>query len=525
MAVNRDRYSGILLHPTSFPSPYGIGDFGKSAYEFIDFLVQSGQSLWQILPLGPTGFGDSPYQSFSAFAGQPLLISPDYLLNMGLLTNEDLSLVPPCLDAKVDYGVIIPIKHQLLKQAHKHFTQCNDERLKDAYATFCRNEKYWLNDYALFMAGKDYHNGRSWLTWEDSLRDPDEDKKNEWTVKLGQNVDYYKFIQFIFFYQWEKLKAYATKRGIKIIGDIPIFVSLDSADVWANRQLFQLDSLGYPTAVSGVPPDYFSETGQLWGNPLYNWEYHKKTGFAWWLKRIANQLHMTDFFRIDHFRGFEAYYAIPFGDKTAENGRWEKGPGATLFHAIEKTFGPDLPIWAEDLGIITEEVEHLRDTFGLPGMKVLQFAFSDIEDNEMLPHHFKTQNCICYTGTHDNATTLGWYSEATPLQQDKVRRYMNTDGATVHIDFIRTAMSSIAKYCVFPLQDLCGFGNDCRMNIPSVPDGNWQFRYRKDQLDDGLATFLRTMTELYGRCEPIKIPNDFIIPDKTIRNPVKEELK
>lgn len=498
MAIT-ERYSGILVHPTSFPSPYGIGDFGQGAYDFVDFLKKSGQKLWQILPLGPTGFGDSPYQAFSAFAGQPLLISPDKLADMELLLPEDLADLPVFNRDSVDYGYIIPYKTMLLKKACARFVEQNDPQLMSEYTSFCRSNAEWLDDYALFMAGKDFHGGRSWLEWEDDLRDPDEESKAKWRQKLAESIVYYKFIQFIFFRQWKELKAYAAKAGIRIIGDIPIFVSLDSADVWTNRKLFQLDSKGYPTVVAGVPPDCFSATGQLWGNPLYDWEYHKSTGYEWWIKRIENQLTQVDFIRIDHFRGFEAYFAIPADSDTAISGTWQKGPDADLFHAICEKLGDDLPIWAEDLGIITDEVEALRDGFDLPGMKVLQFAFTDPEDNDLLPHHFATSNCICYTGTHDNETTLGWYYNAEPELQDRVRRFMNTDGHSIHWDFIRTAMSSIAKYCVFPIQDIFGFGNDCRMNTPSVPAGNWAFRYRAEYLTDSLAAHLKSLTELYGR--------------------------
>ncbi len=494
-----ERYSGILVHPTSFPSPYGIGDFGQGAYDFIDFLKKSGQKLWQILPLGPTGFGDSPYQAFSAFAGQPLLISPDRLAQMGLLLPEDLQNLPVFNRDLVDYGYIIPYKTMLLKKACERFAAQNDPVLTEEYESFCEKNASWLDDYALFMAGKDFHDGRSWLEWEDDLRDPDEAIKAKWRRKLASSIVYYKFIQFIFFRQWEDVRAYAAEAGIRIIGDIPIFVSLDSADVWNDRKLFQLDSKGYPTVVAGVPPDSFSATGQLWGNPLYDWDYHKSTGYEWWIKRIEHQLTQVDFIRIDHFRGFEAYFAIPADSKTAISGTWRKGPDADLFRAIEQKLGDNLPIWAEDLGIITDEVEALRDGFDLPGMKVLQFAFTDPLDNDLLPHHFSTSNCICYTGTHDNETTLGWYFNAEPELQDRVRRFMNTDGRSIHWDFIRTAMASIAKYCIFPIQDVFGFGNDCRMNTPSVAAGNWAFRYRPEYLTDGLAAHLKSLTELYGR--------------------------
>lgn len=504
MLTLQERFSGILVHPTSFPSPYGIGDFGPAAYDFIDFLAESGQKLWQVLPLGPTGFGDSPYQAFSAFAGQPLLISPELLINDQLLTKDDLNTLPEFDDNRVDYGYIIPFKQEILHKAHKHYTEGCNPALIPVYQLFCEKEAGWLDDYALFMAGKDAHDGRSWLEWEDELRDPTPEIKAEWSEKLSDSIDYYKFIQFLFFRQWQDIRNYARIKRVKIVGDIPIFVALDSADVWACRELFQLDSNGYPTVVAGVPPDYFSATGQLWGNPLYNWDYHAKNQFDWWVNRIAMQMRMVDYLRVDHFRGFEAYYAIPYGETTAMHGEWRKSPGEALFRQVRRRLGSRLPIWAEDLGIITKDVELLRDEFHLPGMKILQFAFSNIEDNELLPHHFTTANCICYTGTHDNSTTVGWYCELSEEHKDKIRRYLNTDARTIHLDMIRTAMSSIAKYCVFPIQDLFGLGDDCRMNTPSVPMGNWEYRYRPEQLTSELAGQLHSMTELYGRKRPIQ---------------------
>lgn len=564
------RYSGILMHPTSLPGRFGIGDFGKEAYDFIDFLEKSGQTIWQVLPFGHTGFGDSPYQAFSAFAGQPLLISPEKLLDEGLLDEQDLTEYPDINSYSVEYGEVINAKTKILKKAYESFIKdtykarrtkleriytdnarrafeksiacdmdmisedvleaadeidansiriieaedrvpdrkCEPEAVtdnlwsitKEGFEAFCEKEAYWLDDYALFMAGKEAHEGRCWLEWESDLREGIKKVKKIWSNKLSASVGYYKFIQYIFEVQWSELRAYANEKGIMLVGDMPIFVSMDSADVWSDRQLFLLESDGYPKVVAGVPPDYFSATGQLWGNPLYDWRVHKRRRFDWWIKRIEKQLEWFDFIRIDHFRGFEAYYAIPYGEENAINGKWCPGPGADLFDALKERFGEELPVWAEDLGIITPPVEKLRDDYNLPGMKVLQFAFSDEKDNNLLPHHFTTENCICYTGTHDNATTVGWYfEEADDVLRDRVRRYMNTDGRRIHMDFIRTAMASVAKYAVFPIQDLLGFGNDCRMNTPSVAGGNWTFRYRKECLTDGLAYELRAMTELYGR--------------------------
>ena len=406
------RLSGILLHPTSLPSPYGIGDLGSAAYEFVDFLAESGQHLWQILPLTHTGFGDSPYQSFSAFAGQPLLISPEHLKELGLLTAEDLADCPVCDEEHVDYGTIIPWKQALYRTAYDRFLSRQDQypELSLAFSQFINNEAYWLEDYALFMACKDANGGISWLEWDDEYRIPTPTFIAKLNVTLKESIGFYQFLQFLFFTEWQELKEYANKHEIKIIGDIPLFVSMDSADVWANKHLFKLDTRGFPTEVAGVPPDYFSATGQLWGNPQYNWDAHKEEGFTWWISRIRHQLKSIDILRIDHFRGFEAYWSIPYGEDTAINGTWIKAPGYELFTAVSKELGDDLPIIAEDLGIITDEVNALREHFHFPGMKVLQFAFDSLDEGDYLPHRFTSPDCVCYTGTHDNDTTLGWFS-------------------------------------------------------------------------------------------------------------------
>lgn len=493
------RISGILLHPTSLPSKYGIGDLGKDAYQFVDFLKKSGQHLWQVLPLTPTGFGDSPYQSFSAFAGQPLLISPDHLTELGLLTEDDLKNCPETSPDKVDYGTVIPWKFSILKKAFENYRHTSDKMLLEEYDSFYKNNRFWLDDYAMFMACKEVNDGKSWLDWDKEYQSPSPSFLSELKETLKTQLHYYKFIQFMFFKEWYALKKYANENEIKIIGDIPIFVSLDSADVWANKSLFQLDSKGYPLAVAGVPPDYFSETGQLWGNPLYDWDMHKKTGYKWWILRIQCQLDLVDYLRIDHFRGFEAYWSIPYGEETAVNGKWKYGPRESLFLAIEKALGDHLPIIAEDLGVITPEVERLRDRFHFPGMKVLQFGFESTEESSFLPHQFTTTNCVCYTGTHDNDTITGWYQTADEAARDKVRRYMNTDGSSVHLDFIRTCLGTIAAYAIFPLQDLLGIGKEGRMNCPGVASGNWEWRYRKEMLSDELAAKLLELSRLYGR--------------------------
>lgn len=493
-----ERYSGILLHPTSLPSPYGIGDFGKGAYEFVDYLVEAGQKLWQTLPLGPTGFGDSPYQSFSAFAGQRLLISPQLLVQDGLLWVEDVQDVPDFPPRQVDYGWVLDYKNQLFEKAFNRFRNGAASDLVDQYEDFCKENEEWLPDYAFFMACKDLHQGRNWLEWERELVNPTEQVRAQYEKQLSREIQYYCFLQFIFFKQWKAVKAYANEKGIRIIGDIPIFVSLDSADVWANKSMFQLDSNGYPLVVAGVPPDYFSETGQLWGNPLYDWKKHEKDDFSWWIARIKQQLKLFDILRVDHFRGFEAYWAVPYGEATAINGEWCKAPGKKLFTAIEKAFGRKIPIWAEDLGVITPEVEELRDEFAFPGMKVLQFAFEDLEDNEMMPEHH-IENGICYPGTHDNNTAIGWYQNIPMESKKKVSKYTHAGGATIHWDLIRIALESKAKYTVIPMQDVLGLDSSARMNIPGVVARNWAWRFETSQIDEFWTKYLCKLTKENGR--------------------------
>lgn len=492
------RKSGILLHPTSFPNPYGIGDLGSSAYSFIDFLERTGQQLWQVLPIGPTGYGDSPYQAFSSFAGQPLIISPEKLYEMNLLTQDDITNIPIWDNQKIDYGPVIQFKFSLLRKAFENFNKTNQQQLKFDFNDFCKKESSWLFDYALFMAIKDFHGGVIWTSWDSDIAFPIEESKNAWAKKLEEEVLFYQFIQFIFYTQWLNLKSYANSKGIEIIGDIPIFVAFDSADVWSNKHLFYLDEKGFPTIVAGVPPDYFSETGQLWGNPIYNWSVHKKENYKWWISRIDHLLRLVDILRIDHFRGFEAYWAIPYGAPNAIGGEWKKGPCKDLFYAVEKALGKNLPIIAEDLGVITPEVEELRDFFKFPGMKILQFAFEDAKDNEYLPHNYSV-NSICYTGTHDNNTTAGWYENVSEKSRDHVRRYMNTDGKDISWDFIRTCFGSVSSMAIIPLQDVLSLGSGSRMNTPGVPQGNWQFRYTPPMLSDFIADRLLKITYLYGR--------------------------
>lgn len=494
----RNRVSGILLHPTSLPSSYGIGDLGPEAYGFIDFLEKAGQHLWQTLPMTPTGFGDSPYQGFSAFAGQPLVISPELLVEDHLLDLEDLSDCPDGDERSVDYGRMIPWKNQILRRAFSRFPLATQEVL-EAYEMFLKEQRYWLEDYALYMACKDKHEGRPWIEWEKEYRRPNKSVKARMAEEFAEEVKYYYFVQFIFFRQWMALKTYANERGVRIIGDMPLFTSFDSADVWAHQGLYKLDSKGYPTVVAGVPPDYFSATGQLWGNPLYDWKAHKKEDYSWWVARVSHQLWMADYVRIDHFRGLHEYWAVPAGEETAVNGKWEPGPKEELFDAIEKALGEDLPIIAEDLGTITQEVRDLCDKFGFPGMKILQFGFEATDESSFLPHQFRTTNCVCYTGTHDNDTTKGWYETAPEYAKDKVRCYMNTDGGSIHWDFLRTCLGTIAAYAIIPLQDVLGIGKEGRMNTPGVATDNWTWRYKKSMLSDGLAEGLKRTTKLYGR--------------------------
>ena len=492
------RYSGILAHPTSFPTPYGIGDLGDCAKAFIDFLHKAGQTLWQVLPLGHTGFGNSPYQSYSSFAGQPILISPDELIKEGLLTKKDVEPIPEWESAfKVEYDKVITYKHKLFRLAFATFKKNHTHHLHSAYQQWV-NAHEWVHDYALFMALKEYHDGIPWQEWEEELCHPDETVKKIWCEKLADDVYYYCFLQFLFFRQWFALKEYANNLGISIIGDIPIFVASDSCDVWANQHLFQLAKDGYPSCVAGVPPDYFSATGQLWGNPLYDWKVHKKEGYAWWIRRVEHQLALCDYLRIDHFRGFVAYWSVPFGEETAVNGKWVKGPGKDLFRSIQNALGNELPIIAEDLGIITPEVEKLRDDFAFPGMKVLQFAFDDTKENAFLPHYYP-YNCVCYTGTHDNDTTLGWFRNIREDSKQRLLLYTRTDGHDISWDLIRLAFSSVAKMTIFPLQDIMGMDSDARMNIPGKAENNWEWRYIEELLKDDYAAGLRELSQVYGR--------------------------
>ncbi|MDX1524364.1 MAG: 4-alpha-glucanotransferase, partial [Anaerolineae bacterium] len=511
--MDNARASGILLHPTSFPGPHGIGDLGKSAYDFVDFLIEAKQSLWQVLPLGPTGYGDSPYASFSSFAGNPLLISLDRLVKSGDLPAEALADVPNFPIDSVDYGWVIYWKTPLLEQAARTFlAEAADER-KAAFDAFCEEKAIWLDDYALFMAVKEEFDqkaqaedrfGAMWSNyWDKSIALRGTKAVNRWRREKADEILIQKVWQFYFFEQWTALKQYANANEIKIIGDIPIFVAPDSVDVWANRELFHLDDEGQPTVVAGVPPDYFSATGQLWGNPLYHWIVMAGQGYRWWIERIRATLNLVDIIRIDHFRGFEAYWEIAADEETAINGRWVKAPGAELFKAIEEALG-ELPILAEDLGVITPEVRDLRDHFNFPGMKILQFAFDSKEsggldsNNDFLPHNHQP-NSVVYTGTHDNDTTLSWYRSRPPEEKDAIRRYLARSDEDIVWDFIRLAISSVSRYAVIPMQDVLCLGSEARMNTPGVLGGNWSWRYRPEALNGWVSGRLRDMVELYGR--------------------------
>ena len=491
------RSSGILLHPTSLPGPYGIGDLGPQAYRFVDWLSSTGCKLWQILPLGPTGYGDSPYQCFSAFAGNPYLISPDDLLAEGLVTQSDVDTLKDLPASRVDFGALIPKKLDLLLKAFQHF-QSNPGHLREAFDYFCAQNAAWLDDFSLFMALKESNGGGAWNGWDASLRTRKKTALTKARKELAEDIMRHSFYQFLFFRQWEKLRAYAHEKEIQIVGDIPIFVAYDSADVWANPELFYLDKQGNPTVVAGVPPDLFSTTGQLWGNPLYNWEVHKKDGYAWWLSRVRAVLQTVDILRFDHFRGFAGYYEIPASHTTAEHGHWVPGPAKDFFRAVDKflgdglvTHGTGLPIIAEDLGVITPDVIELLNAFDLPGMKVLQFGFTG-PDNPFMPHNY-VPNCVAYTGTHDNNTAMGWYATAPESEKDFARRYLGVDGHDFAWDLIRAVWKSVAVFAVAPMQDVLGLGGEARMNFPSKLGGNWEWRMSEADFREDLAAGLRDL--------------------------------
>jgi 4-alpha-glucanotransferase len=490
------RSSGVLLHPTALPGAHGIGALGAEARNFVDFLAAAGQHVWQILPLGPTGHGDSPYNALSAFAGNPLLIDLPTLVDWGDLEPADLAGGPVTAEM-VDFPAVYSFKEGCLARAAANFFSRHDAGRHAAFATFCAEHAGWLDDYALFSALRSHFKGRSWQRWPQQLRCRDERSLNAWRQRLAPAVATAQYRQFVFFSQWHELKGYANARGIRLFGDLPIFVALDSADVWANQRLFRLDAAGHPTEVAGVPPDYFSATGQLWGNPLYRWEVHQADGFAWWLRRFRAELQRVDLLRIDHFRGFEACWTIPAGASTAVSGRWEPAPGRALFTTLQALAG-DLPIVAEDLGMITAEVEELRRDFAFPGMKVLQFAFDSGPDNPYLPHNYPTE-CVVYTGTHDNPTTRGWWDGLPLARRRQVARYLGKDDPAMPWELIRLAMASVARLSILPCQDLLGLGNQARFNCPGEPVGNWRWRLVAGQLTRELAARFGELTAIYHR--------------------------
>lgn len=489
------RSCGVLLPISSLPSRYGIGCFSREAYEFVDMLRDGGQRNWQILPLGPTGYGDSPYQSFSTFAGNPYYIDLEALINEGLLTREECD---SCdfgdNDRYIDYEKIYRGRFTVLRKAFARFVP------EDDFFSFCQENREWLDDYALYMAIKDKMDGKSWIEWEPCLRDRDKKALPKEAELLKEDCCFYKFQQYYFQKQWLSLKDYANRNGIRIIGDIPIYVAFDSADTWAAPQMFQFTEENLPSAVAGCPPDAFSATGQLWGNPLYNWDYHKSTGYSWWIRRVAYCFKLYDVVRIDHFRGFDEYYSIPYGDKTAEYGHWEKGPGIELFRAINSALG-HVDIIAEDLGYLTESVLQMVRETGYPGMKVLQFAFDSREASDYLPHNYP-DNCVVYTGTHDNNTVLGWYWELNDHDREFSKEYLHNyghQGEELAWDFIRAALASVAQLAVIPMQDYLALGGEARINTPSTLGYNWKWRMVKNEIPHDLKGKMYRAAKIYGR--------------------------
>jgi 4-alpha-glucanotransferase len=497
MTITWPRAGGILAHPTSFPGPYGSGDLGPEAVRFFDFLGSAGQTLWQTLPLGPTGYGNSPYAALSAFAGNPALISPERLIEDGLLTAADVAEPPAFPVRQVDYGAATDWKKRLLASACERFMAQPHHPLRAAYDEFCAESASWLDDFTLFMALKEAHEQRSWVEWPRCYAQREPGALAEARQTLADQIMLHRFAQFIFFRQWAQTREEAARRGVRIIGDLAIFVAHDSADVWSRPEYFSLDDHGHPTVVAGVPPDYFSKTGQRWGNPLYRWDTLRDDGYRWWIDRVRQALRVYDIIRLDHFRGFEAYWEIPGSAPNAVNGAWKPGPGADLFHAIERALG-DVPFIAEDLGVITPEVRALQRHLGFPGMRVLQFAFSDAAENHDLPHNY-TSDAVVYTGTHDNDTTRGWFTTRTGHERAYALDYLNCGSEDVVWAMIRAAYASVARMALIPLQDALDLGSEARMNYPSRPDGNWQWRYAEGDLTLSHAQRLRKLSELYGR--------------------------
>ncbi|MDQ3657992.1 MAG: 4-alpha-glucanotransferase [Chloroflexota bacterium] len=510
------RESGILLHPTSLPGPHGIGDFGAAAFRFVDWLADAGQRLWQIMPLGPTGYGDSPYSSPSAFAGNPLLISLTWLQGDGLLEDHDLDDTPSFPLEQVDFGIVSEFKDRLLRTSFDRFKGSAGDRQRTAYDQFCIEEAWWLDDYALFMAIKRANDMCGWQDWDEPIRIRGESAVADASVDLADELAFTRYVQFQFERQWLELRAYANARGIRIIGDIPIFVAEDSSDVWANQPQFKIDAEGRALAVAGVPPDPFSATGQIWGNPLYDWRVMREDDFLWWRQRIGRTLQLVDIVRIDHFRAFGAAWVVPAGADTAATGHWERTPGGDVFAAIRRQFG-NVPVIIEDLGVITPDVISLREILGFPGMNVLQFAFGNDPSNVYLPHNYK-RNSVVYTATHDNQTTIGWFASRPEDERQAIQQYLGRDGGDIAWDLIRLALSSVADTSILTMQDVLRLPDEARMNVPGQALGNWSWRCEARQLTLELAHGLRELTWLYGRAADDgarRSPNpwDYTIPD------------
>ncbi len=492
------RTSGVLMPISALPSKYGIGTMGKAARKFVDFLVKGGQTYWQILPICPTSYGDSPYQSFSSFAGNPYFIDPVILCKEELLTKKECeSFAWGTSEQYIDYGQMHASRYALLRKAYKRFKK----NVPEDFVSFCEEKKEWLSDYALFMALKDANNGASWFTWKDDLRMRNPKALAKARKKYADDVAFYQMLQYLFFRQWSALKDYANQRGIQIIGDVPIYIAGDSADVWANPTQFELDENLQPVEVAGCPPDAFSADGQLWGNPLFRWDVMKEDGYTWWTKRVAAMAKLYDIIRIDHFRGFDSYYAIPAGEETARNGKWKKGPGMDLFRHLEKKLGK-LPIIVEDLGFLTPSVHKLLKDSGFPGMKVIQFAFDSREGSDYLPHTYP-QHCVVYTGTHDNDTSEGWMQTAPKESVKFAKEYLNlTKKEGYSWGMMRGAWSSVAEMAIVPIQDILGLGSEARINMPSTLGDNWKWRATKNQITGKLAKRLYRYTQMYGRLNP-----------------------
>lgn len=489
------RSCGILLPVASLPSNYGIGCLSKEAYNFIDQLHSGGQKYWQILPIGATGYGDSPYQSFSTFAGNPYFIDLETLIEKGLLTKEECDSCDFGSNLRyIDYNKIYQSRYKLLQLAYDRANSFNDI----AFQKFKIENQSWLEDYSIYMAIKDYHNGVSWQDWEEDIKHLDKKALDTYKLKLEKEIDVYSYIQYMFFLQWDKLKQYANSKDVKIIGDLPIYVALDSADTWSNKDLFLFDKDGKPTEVAGCPPDAFSVTGQLWGNPIYNWEEHKKTNYRWWCERIKHCNRLFDVTRIDHFRGFDEYYSIPYGDKTAEHGTWKKGPGYELIKVLNKSLG-EVNIIAEDLGFLTDSVRKLLKKSGYPGMKILQFAFDSREASNYLPHHYD-KNCVVYTGTHDNDTLLGWYRVLNEEDKKLANAYADIRNEKECCkQLIRLAYESVADLAIIPIQDFLELGSEARINIPSTLGYNWRWRLLKEDITEETINYMKHMTKIYER--------------------------